>query len=316
MGLGKNSIRKNYYRSLQEKQKALEEKNKSLLLEVSRRKAAEKKLIELNNELEQRIEKRTLELEKSYEYLIEGEKLASLNHLVNGLSHEFGTPLGVSLTTSTFIKEIMTKAEKKFLNQKLTQKDLIDLFESFQSSWSILESSIEHLTRITNNFKQIVMVQDNRKIQKFSPYDYTNMIMEGMKSQGKDRVEFKNNIDPNLVISSYPSKFTQLLTIFIENSYVHGFDDYGGSIQVDIKKSDDYFILSYKDDGQGMEEDLIPHVFEPFYTTRMSKQRNGLGLFAAYNLTLSMDGTIKCTSQLGRGFEIVVKIPFSKKSQD
>lgn len=325
MGLGKHSSRKNYYRSLIEKQKDLEAKNLELSIEILRRKEAEKEIQALNDELEERIISRTLELaesntqlkktltnlEKSYSYLIEAEKLASLNHLVNGISHELNTPLGVSLTSASFINDIIAIASNKFSEKKLTRTDLENMFGQLNETSLMLLDSIDKMTRLTENFKRIALVQDNYQKFEFSVYEYTDMIIESMQSQFNDfdQVTVNNKCDPNLVIESYPGIYSQLLTTFINNSLVHGFNKIGGHISITVSEESSHYHIIYQDDGKGIDKLLISHVFEPFFSTKMNNETPGLGLFAVYNLITSLNGTITCDSELGHGFVLDIKLP-------
>ena len=58
-----------------------------------------------------------------------------------------------------------------------------------------------------------------------------------------------------------------------------------------------------------MDESLLTHIYEPFFSTKMNNKTPGLGLFAAYNLVMSLDGNIKCSSSPGMGFTVEVIVP-------
>ncbi|MBI9014961.1 MAG: HAMP domain-containing histidine kinase [Clostridiales bacterium] len=325
IGLGKNSIRKNYYRSLVEKQKALEQKNVELKIEVNLRKEAEKKLSQLNEELEERISERTMELdesnqklkmtisnlEKSYDYLIEAEKLASLNHLVNGISHELNTPIGVSLTTASFVTDLVKNTLLKLNEKNLKRSELLNTLEQLDKSSGMLLESIKQMTELTRNFKKISVVQDHYRKFDFSVYEYFQMVIKSMQTNiaAFDKVLIRNNCNKELIIDSYPGIYSQLLTTFLNNTFVHGFSQSGGIITIDFYEDESSYYFKYSDDGKGMEVSLLTHVFEPFFSTNMSSNTPGLGLFAAYNLVANLAGNIKCFSSPGKGFAIEVTIP-------
>jgi len=325
IGLGKNSMRKNYYRSLIEKQKALEQKNIELKMEVNLRKEAEKKLSQLNDELEERICKRTEELdesnkklkvtisdlEKSYDYLIEAEKLASLNHLVNGISHELNTPLGVSLTATSFVSELTQNTLSKLNENKLKKSELINAFDQIDKSSAMLLESLDQMTELIGNFKQIALVQGNYQKFEFSAHEYFQWLIKSMQTDisAFDKVIINNECEKEKVINGYPGIYSQLLSIFLNNTFIHGFSKSGGTITFDFYEKEGDYYFYYSDDGKGMDESLMTHIYEPFFSTKMNSKTPGLGLFAAYNLVMSLGGNIKCSSSPGMGFTVEVIVP-------
>ena len=67
-----------------------------------------------------------------------------------------------------------------------------------------------------------------------------------------------------------------------------------------------------KDDGRGISKDYISKIFEPFYTTRRGEGGSGLGLYITYNIvTVTLGGTISCTSEVGVGTTFDIKVPLS-----
>lgn len=325
IGLGKKSIRKNYYRSLIEKQKDLEQKNNELLEEVKLRKEAEAKLSHMNEILECKISERTLELdqsnkklkktidelEKSYKYLVEAEKLASLNHLVTGVSHELNTPLGVSLTTTSFISELSKKLISDFKEQKLSKISLENSLIKMDKSSDILLESIAQMTKLIDNFKQIATAQgDYRKVY-FRVCEYFQMIIQSMSERMSffENIAIHTNCNENMMVNSYPGLYAQLLTIFLNNTLIHGFTKVGGTINIEFFQENNHYHFKYNDNGHGLDEGLMTHLFEPFFSTKMNSRTPGLGLFTAYNLVLSLEGSIRCESPGGKGFYIEVIIP-------
>jgi CheY-like chemotaxis protein len=70
-----------------------------------------------------------------------------------------------------------------------------------------------------------------------------------------------------------------------------------------------YLVLSVRDDGCGMSEDVLDHVFEPFYTTKGQGLGTGLGLATVYGIVRQNGGFINVVSRLGRGTTIEVYLP-------
>ena len=327
IGLGKNSIRKNYYRSLLEKQKILEERNRELEAEIIKRKGIEDELKILNDDLETRIAERTKdlevsnerlkasldELEKSYSYLIESEKIASMTHLVRGISHELSTPLGISLTSVSFAIRLV-KGLMDGSNHKMDSKVRKEVSKINQSLDVILKG-INRSTNLIKKFKEITSFSEHHKISRFCPNDYLDTLRISMADEISKfkKVDLVIHPDPSLSINGYPRAFMEILTVLLSNTLEHGFTDEGGKIDLYFDEDEDYTYLSYQDDGMGIDDEVIPHLFEPFFTTKMSQKNSGLGLFIVYNLVKNLDGEIK--SYNNNGFCVDIKMKKILKRQ-
>ena len=69
-------------------------------------------------------------------------------------------------------------------------------------------------------------------------------------------------------------------------------------------------MIDFRDDGKGMSEQVLRHVFEPFFTTRRGSGGSGLGLHIVYNLaTQVLGGRVSCDSVLGKGTHFHLVVP-------
>ncbi len=70
-----------------------------------------------------------------------------------------------------------------------------------------------------------------------------------------------------------------------------------------------YVLLTVSDTGQGIEEETLEHIFEPFYTTKEPGKGTGLGLASVYGMVISHGGHIRCQSQPGEGASFRIYFP-------
>jgi PAS domain S-box-containing protein len=73
-------------------------------------------------------------------------------------------------------------------------------------------------------------------------------------------------------------------------------------------------LMSVSDTGIGISEDNLPHIFEPFYTTKPVGQSSGLGLSSVYGIVRQHGGDIKVNSKLGEGTAFTISFPVRKTS--
>jgi signal transduction histidine kinase len=74
---------------------------------------------------------------------------------------------------------------------------------------------------------------------------------------------------------------------------------------------EDYVRMTIADNGSGISEGELQHVFDPFYTTRRSKGGSGLGLSLVHRIVSDHNGTVEARTQEGEGTQFIVRLPLS-----
>ena len=102
--------------------------------------------------------------------------------------------------------------------------------------------------------------------------------------------------EKNITINSYENELTQCLMNLYNNAkdaLVENVDVYR-YIFIKTKKADDKVIIQVKDNAKGIPEDIMPKIFDPYFTTKHQSKGTGLGLHMTYNLIVNgMDGKIE-----------------------
>ena len=80
-----------------------------------------------------------------------------------------------------------------------------------------------------------------------------------------------------------------------------------GTIQIRSKIENDRYILTFKDDGIGMNEETLSRVFEPYFTTKANG--TGLGMTMVYKIMKEFSGDISVKSELGTGTTFTIELP-------
>jgi len=303
IGLGENSIRKNYYPQFKNKIKEVEELNKTLEDKVERRTKELNDSVINQQQTNEKLQQTLDELKKTQESLVYTEKMAALGELVAGIAHEINTPIGIGLTGITHFLEITKDIQKLYEKDNMSQEE----FELYLNNSSDIANSINinmiRAADLVKNFKQIAVDQTSEDKRFFNLSDYLHTILSSIYSiTKKANINVTIQCPKDLTMISYPGVYSQVITNLIINSITHGFkDEKGGNVSISVEVNDK-LIVTYKDDGIGISPDNLPKIFNPFFTTNRQNGGTGLGLNILYNLvTNNLNGKITCESIENQG---------------
>jgi len=293
-------------------------------------KASKEEIKNLNKSLENKIHKRTNQLQNSnieltqtisnlkqtQNKLIESEKMASLGGLVAGVAHEINTPVGIGLTGITHLLEITKNIRKEYHNERVTEEDFSNFLKQSEELSTMINTNLCRTAQLVQSFKQVAVDQTSEEKRNFNLYSYLQKIIYSLNSvTKKTNLSIKVNCDKELTINSYPGAYSQIVTNFIINTIWHGYKEKEkGIITIDILKQDTSLIFIYKDNGVGISKKNLPKIFDPFFTTSRENGGTGLGLNVIYNIvTSNLKGTIECKSVYTKGVEFYIVVPLELK---
>jgi len=276
-------------------------------------------LLELNKTLENRVHIRTQELQVSLDTLkstqdkmIEGEKMAALGGLVAGVAHEINTPIGLSVTGITHLKDMTDNLKKLYDNDNMSQADFEDYLDTSVELNQSIYLNLRRSAELVQSFKKVAVDQSIEGMYTFELRERIEHVIISLRSKLRDtNITVNLDCDKRLKIFSDPGSIAQIFTNLLTNSLIHGFSkDDDGVIDIKVYKENSNIHIIYKDSGRGIEESVLPKIFNPFFTTNREAGGTGLGLHIVYNIVSSqLGGTIQAKSIFGHGveFEIILK---------
>jgi two-component system, NtrC family, sensor kinase len=251
-----------------------------------------------SQQLEYKVQKKSEELGAAQNELIHIERIASLGKLSSSVAHELNNPLsGILIYT-------------KLIHKQLSNQELYA---------SKRESVLKHLKLIENETKrcgEIVkgLLDFSRKEQEDFEEKHLHTILQETYELMTHPVTIANirfstdfRATSDLVFCS-PNQIKQACVAIIVNA-TEAISENGeiilrtentetGSIRIDIS-----------DNGIGIAEDDIPHIFEPFFSTKRDTSGIGLGLAIVHGIIKSHNGKIGVKSEPGRGTTISITLP-------
>jgi signal transduction histidine kinase len=257
-----------------------------------------RELAAAGRDLAREYEEQRTELHKTERRARRAEELASTAVLVAGLAHEIGTPMGV----------IRGHAEA-----------LESAVEGERAQWRLrtIREQIDRIAKIIEVLLNVARPKEAVRIpvQLGEVVDSTLVFVAEKLRRREIRVH--RNYKPVAAVLGDPEKLQQLFL----NLFLNAADAMpeGGKLRVLLapaesdleaaEASDPGVEIRVADTGVGIASDVLPHIFQPFYTTKPSGRGSGLGLMVAHNIVGEHGGDIEVSSAVGTGTEFCIVLP-------
>ncbi|MBS3766182.1 ATP-binding protein, partial [Candidatus Bipolaricaulota bacterium] len=177
------------------------------------------------------------------------------------------------------------------------------------------------LKKLVDDLQDLTMAEAGKLNLEKQPILLSDLISKAKESI-HIRLEEENldlNIDSNgkVLLNVDPDRIHQVLQNLLENAIIHSPER--GTIQLDTEFTDNQIEISISDEGEGIPEEDLPHVFDRFYRVDRSRSRTtggtGLGLTISKELVEAHGGEIDVRSEEGEGSTFTVTLPYKEKGR-
>jgi two-component system NtrC family sensor kinase len=244
----------------------------------------------------QRIEAADREREAYHLHAEQAEKLASLGRLAAGVAHEINNPLAIINETAGLMKDLVLFS-KKYQDQTKFVGHVESILRSVQRAREVTHRLLGFAKRMDVKVETIHL---NPLIQE---------VLGFLEKEALHRnIQVNLNFDPDLPpIESDRGQLQQVFLNLVNNAFEAVAD--GGTIAIKTRCTSDGTVeTSITDNGCGIPEDHLKHLFEPFFTSGKT-QGTGLGLSIAYGIVTKCGGDIRVRSEVGKGSTFTVGLP-------
>lgn len=237
-----------------------------LKIEVNKRQEAENKLKELNDKLEHRVLE---EIEKNRQQqftMFQQSRLAQMGEMISMIAHQWRQPLNAisSASTSLEAKTMLNKLEKEFILNKCHK----------------IAQYVHYLSTTIDDFKNFFRPEKEKSSVTLNELiDSALGIIEDALIQNKITVE--KIYTSEVILDVYANEFKQVVLNLLKNAQDVLREKKVAQPYIRIETYDEanHAVLCIQDNGGGIEGKNIPHIFDPYFSTKSEKSGTGLGLY-------------------------------------
>lgn len=273
--------------------------------DISIRKKTEQEIINLNEELEKKVEDRTIDLQNAIDELEKSKAELSVllkkekevgelkSRFVTMASHEFRTPLSTILSSTYLID-----------NYKLTEED-----EKRKKHLDRIISSVNILTDTLNDFLNVGKIEEGKiqvRITAFNIEEVINDVIQSMNNNLKSGQSIQYTHKGLLIANLDVSLFKHILQNLISNAIK--FSPLNSKIEIYSEINESQIHLAVKDYGLGISKEDQAHLSERFFRSEnvTNIEGTGLGLHLVKKYAELINGSCECESELEKGTTMMV----------
>ncbi len=250
---------------------------------------------EIRDDLDCQVRERTKQVVRS-------EQLASVGFLAAGVAHEINNPLASIAMCSESLESRLQGLLNDADDSQAAERDVV------RSYLEMIQKEAFRCKQITEKLLDFSRMGDSER-HHTDLRELVSGVIEMLQHLGK--YQTKNVVlreGEGVIAEVCPQELKQVVLNLITN----GLDslDAGGTVTVSVSSQDGEARIEVEDNGCGMTDDVIKHLFEPFFTRRRNGQGTGLGLSISYRIVEEHHGQILAESAgIGRGSKFKVTLP-------
>jgi two-component system NtrC family sensor kinase len=263
--------------------------------------AAQHQLTDWSRRLEEKVVEKTGELQKAQRQVLHMEKMASLGKLSATVAHELNNPLSGILTYARLVERELTDLPL----EEAPRAEMGDHLRLIQAECRRCGGIVQNLLLFARRTEGAAM----------APVDLDAVVERGLKL-------VRHHLDLHAIhldlrplggdlrpVADAGQLEQALVALFVNAIEAMEGPEGGDELAVHLTREDGWVRIDVGDTGVGIHPDILPHIFEPFFSTKNQESGVGLGLAVVYGIVERHGGSIEVESQPGRGTVFHLRLP-------
>jgi len=277
---------------------ALHEKTVQLEEEIAERQKAQEALVELNTSLEQRISETVTQLRQKDDLLIQQNRLAAMGELLNNIAHQWRQPLN---NIAVYLQTMQYLQRAGELSDEEMDRDIKAVMEILQ-----------YMSQTIDDFR-VFFVRDRATVREFALAPTIakalSLVTPALTASGI-RTELLMDERQELRISGYPNEFAQVLVNILYNArdILVEREVPDPQIEIMVQQEGERVATMIRDNGGGIAEQDLPHIFDPYFTTKGPDKGTGIGLYMSKTIIEKNMGGKLTARNLKNGAEFRIEL--------
>lgn len=259
----------------------------------------EEELRRLNESLEQRVRQEVAKNREKDAMLIQQSRLATMGEMMHNVAHQWRQPL-------TAMTLILYNIKDDFEFGELNHESL-----STQVSQGVRLS--EKMSTTIDDFRKFF--RPDKAVSRFSLGESVNQALNLVEANfSNNHIDVVVEIAEDAQGEGFANEFSQVLLNVLGNAKdVFSKKKTGGKVNIIVGKDNGMGVVRIRDNGGGIPIDILPKIFDPYFTTKESG--TGIGLYMSRMIMSHMQGNIRAHNVEG-GAEFVISIPLCLTTED
>jgi signal transduction histidine kinase len=261
--------------------------------------------------------------------LVQAERLAAVGELAAGVAHEVNNPMNFATnalkTLRTYVEDVCSVTEmvasidwsdRDALDARVRELEKLkerlefdDVTDSLGELVEIVTQGLDRTQRLVGDLRDFASPGDGgrtdvdlaRGLQATA-----QLVRHTLREAG---VELQMEVPEGLPFVEGDARALNQVFLNLLKNAAEALHGQGGAVRVSARSEGDSVLVQIRDDGPGIAADLLPKLFEPFFSTKKAGRGTGLGLSISRRVVADHGGTIEVSSEPGEGATFVVTLP-------
>lgn len=228
-------------------------------------------------------------------------------------AHEINSPLGTGIMAASYLGQEVETLTQLYKQGAVKKSDLEKHLTFYSESADSILVNLQTAADLVANLRKSATGGEERRV--FSIAGQLKQVLTALKprlAQAGHTLELKYEADIRL--HGFPGLLQQIITNLVLNSLTHAYEQgEQGHMVLRLMQAEGMAVLEYADDGKGISESILGHIFAPYFTTKQEQGNTGLGLSIIKEIvTTRFGGTIHCRSTAGKGVIFTIRLPIGE----